>query len=131
MSSLLTGVTAVAAGAAAGALLRWGASTALNGLFPALPPGTLLVNVAGGYLVGIALATFAAQPTLPPEWRLLLVTGFLGSLTTFSAFSAEVVTLLQQGRPGWALATIAAHVLGTLGATLAGVLTWQGLFARG
>lgn len=112
---------AVAAGAAFGAWLRWGLAVWLNGLFPALPPGTLVANLVGGYLIGLALAAFAQTPHLPAEWKLLVVTGFLGALTTFSSFSAEVVTLLQQGRTGWALATIAAHVLGSLAMTFAGI----------
>ncbi len=131
MSSLITATAAVATGAVAGAITRWGLAVALNGLFPALPPGTLLVNVAGGYLMGLALGAFAANPGLPPEWRLLLVTGFLGSLTTFSTFSGEVIHLLQQGRTGWALATIGAHLVGALVATFAGLVTWQLLAARG
>jgi CrcB protein len=120
---------AIAAGAALGAWLRWGLAVWLNGQFPALPPGTLLANLAGGYLVGLALALFAAQPGWPVEWRLFFVTGFLGALTTFSTFSAEVVGLLQQGRLGWALATISTHVLGSLAMTLAGVAT-PALFQR-
>jgi fluoride exporter len=128
--SLITAVAAIAAGATAGALTRWGLAVALNGLFPALPPGTLPVNVAGGYLMGLALGAFAAHPTLPPEWRLLLVTGFLGSLTTFSAFSAEIVHLLQQGRTAWAVAAVSAHVIGAVAATFAGLFSWQWLASR-
>lgn len=120
-SSLASAAAAVAVGAVLGAWLRWGLAVWLNGLFPALPPGTLLANLAGGYLIGLALATFAQAPGLPPEWKLLVVTGFLGALTTFSSFSAEVVGLLQQGRAGWALATIATHVLGSLAMTFAGI----------
>lgn len=130
MSSMLGGVAAVAVGAAAGALTRWGLAVALNGLFPTLPPGTLVANVAGGYLMGLALGAIAGQPGLPPEWRLLLVTGFLGSLTTFSTFSAEVVHLLQQGRTAWAMAAIGTHLVGALGATFLGLLSWQAWFAR-
>ena len=114
---------AVAVGAALGAWLRWGLSVWLNGLFPTLPPGTLLANLVGGYGVGLAIALLAYSPSLAPEWRLFIVTGFLGALTTFSAFSAEVVTLLQQGRLAWAIATVCAHVLGSLAMTLAGIAT--------
>lgn len=114
---------AVAAGATLGAWLRWGLAVWLNGQFPSLPPGTLVANLVGGYLIGLALALVAQQPGLPPEWRLFLVTGFLGALTTFSTFSAEVVGLLQQGRLGWALATVGGHVLGSLAMTLAGLAT--------
>jgi CrcB protein len=116
-----TAVLAISVGAALGALARWGLAVGLNGLFPSLPPGTLVANAVGGYLVGVAVAVFAQHATLPPEWRLFVVTGFLGGLTTFSTFSAEVVAQLQHGRLGWALATVAAHVLGSLAMTLAGI----------
>jgi CrcB protein len=114
---------AVAAGAVLGAWLRWGLAVWLNGLFPSLPPGTLIANLAGGYLIGLVIALLALNPSVPAEWRLFLVTGFLGALTTFSTFSAEVVGLLQQGRPGWALLTAGTHVLGSLAMTLAGLAT--------
>ncbi len=117
---MLGSVIAISVGAALGALLRWWLAVALNGLFPALPPGTLAANLVGGYLIGVAVAFFA-QAALPPEWRLFVVTGFLGGLTTFSTFSAEVTTLLQQGRIGWALGAISAHVAGSLVMTLAGI----------
>ncbi len=118
-----TAVIAVAAGAALGALGRWGLSNALNGLFPQLPPGTLVANLVGGYGIGLAMALLAQAPQLSPEWRLFIVTGFLGGLTTFSTFSAEVVTALQQGRTGWALATAATHLAGSVLMTLAGLAT--------
>ncbi len=121
---MLGSVIAISLGAALGALLRWALAVGLNGLFPALPPGTLAANLVGGYLIGAALAYFA-QTTLPPEWRLFVVTDFLGGLTTFSTFSAEVTTLLQQGRLGWALAAVSAHVLGSLAMTLAGMASVQ------
>lgn len=114
-------ILAIAFGAATGALMRWALGLKLNGLFPTIPPGTLTANLIGGYLIGMGLAIFAALPNLAPEWRLLVITGFCGGLTTFSTFSAEVVTLLQQGRPAWALAGVAAHVAGSLAATLAGL----------
>jgi fluoride exporter len=122
-------VVAVGLGAALGALLRWGASAGLNHLWPGLPPGTLLVNVVGGFGVGLAMAHLAQMPNLPPEWRLFVITGFLGGLTTFSSFSAEVITLLQAGRTGWAAATVGAHLLGSLAATVAG-LACYGLLRR-
>jgi len=122
-SQLTSAALAVAAGAALGAWLRWGLAVWLNGRFPALPPGTLVANLAGGYLIGVAIGLLAHHTSLPPEWRLFIVTGFLGALTTFSTFSAEVITLLQQGRLAWALATVSAHVLGSLGMTLAGIGT--------
>jgi fluoride exporter len=116
-------ILAIALGAALGALLRWLLGLKLNTLFPTLPPGTLASNLIGGYVVGLAIAFFAAMPNLAPEWRLLIITGFCGGLTTFSTFSAEILTLLQQGRMSWALSGVAAHVLGSLTATFAGVFT--------
>lgn len=115
---------AVAAGAALGALLRWALTLGLDPLFPLLPPGTLAANLVGGYLVGLAVAWFAARPALPAAWRLFLITGALGGLTTFSGFSVEVVGLLQQQHWGWAAAAVAAHVAGSLLATAAGFATW-------
>lgn len=111
----------ISLGASAGAVARWLLAQALNALFPAIPPGTLVANLVGGYLIGLALAVFAQHPGLAPEWRLLLVTGFLGGLTTFSTFSAEVTVLLQQGRLAWAGLAIGAHVLGSLLMTLLGM----------
>ena len=106
-----------------GALLRWLLAGRLNPLFPALPPGTLAANLIGGYLVGIAVAVFANAPQLSPQARLFVVTGFLGGLTTFSTFSAEVVTQLQQGHTAWALATALAHLLGSFALTALGIGT--------
>lgn len=116
-------VLAVSLGAALGALMRWGLSVTLNELLPTLPPGTLLANLVGSYLIGLAMAWFAQGDVVPTEWKLFIVTGFLGGLTTFSGFSAEVVSLLQGGRPGWAMATVTAHVLGSLALTFAGLFT--------
>ncbi len=123
MWSLWTAILAVSSGAALGALTRWGLSLSLNHLFPALPPGTLVANLVGGYLIGVAMAFMGPASTLPPEWRLFVITGFLGGLTTFSTFSAEVTTALQQGRLAWALATVSTHVLGSLALTFAGLAT--------
>ena len=120
---MLTSIVAIAIGASLGALLRWYLATRLNSSFPPIPPGTLAANILGAYLIGIAIAVFLAFPTLSPQWRLLTVTGFLGGLTTFSTFSAEVVTALLEGRSVWALSTIAAHVLGSIIMTLLGVGT--------
>jgi CrcB protein len=124
-AGLMPGIVAVSAGAAAGALLRWQLGVWLNGLHPSLPPGTLVANVVGGYLVGLAVAFFAHQPEWPAVWRLFVITGFLGGLTTFSTFSAEVVGLLQAGRLLPALAAIGAHLGGSLLATLGGLASYE------
>ncbi|MDB5932593.1 MAG: camphor resistance protein CrcB [Polaromonas sp.] len=113
-------VIAISIGAAVGALARWGLALWLT---PggAIPWGTVAANLLGGYLIGIALAVFQSLPQLDPVWRLLLVTGFLGGLTTFSTFSAEVVTYLMQERYGLAVGVALLHVLGSLLTTVAGV----------
>jgi CrcB protein len=116
-------VVAICAGASIGALLRWGLSSQLNSWFPAIPPGTLAANLVGCYIVGAAIAFFASLPAISPEWRLLIITGFCGGLTTFSAFSAELLMLMQQGRGLLALGAAAAHVGGSLLMTLAGIGT--------
>ena len=116
---------AIAVGAALGAWLRWGLSYWLNPRMPTLPLGTLAANLIGGYLIGICVAVFAAHPGLPPAWRLLIITGFLGGLTTFSTFSAESVLLLQGAQWGVALLHIAAHLGGSILATLAGIATMR------
>jgi fluoride exporter len=118
-------VVAISVGAATGALLRWQLGARLNTFFPAIPPGTLAANIVGGYIVGLAIAYFAQASDIAPEWRLLIITGFCGGLTTFSTFSAEVVTLLQEGRLVLAMSAITIHVFGSLLATLAGLATWQ------
>jgi CrcB protein len=118
-------ILAISLGSALGALLRWGLGTRLNSFFPDIPPGTLTANLIGGYIVGLAVAYFAQAPDVAPEWRLLIITGFCGGLTTFSTFSAEVVTLLQQGRLSWAMGAIGVHVGGSLLMTLAGLASWQ------
>jgi len=112
---------AVGAGAAIGAWLRWGVSMLLNPLFPNLPLGTLFANVFGGLLMGVAIAWIGHYENLAPEVRLLLTTGFLGGLTTFSTFSAESSALLLRGEWGWSAAHALAHVLGALLATFAGI----------
>jgi CrcB protein len=122
---MLASAIAICAGASLGALLRWGLGLGLNGLFPTIPPGTLVANLVGGYLVGVAMALFAHHVTLPPEWRMFAITGFLGGLTTFSTFSSEVALLLQQGRLLWAAGAISAHVIGSLLMTFAGIATYE------
>lgn len=116
---------AISIGAALGALLRWQLGARLNSIFPTLPPGTLMANLIGGYIIGVAAAFFAQAPGIAPEWRLFIITGFCGGLTTFSTFSAEVTSLLQEGRVTWAIGAIATHVSGSLAATLAGLATWH------
>ncbi|MBS0581138.1 MAG: fluoride efflux transporter CrcB [Proteobacteria bacterium] len=116
-------ILAISVGASLGALLRWWLSASLNAHFPAVPPGTLAANLIGGYVIGVAIAYFAAVATVPPEWRLFVITGFCGGLTTFSTFSAEIVGMLMEGRPGWALGAAAAHLFGSVLMTLAGIGT--------
>jgi CrcB protein len=120
---VLKSILAISLGASLGALLRWWLGLALNGLFPTIPPGTLAANLVGGYLVGLAIAFFGTYSAIAPEWRLLVITGFCGGLTTFSTFSAEIVMLLQQGRTAWALGAAAVHLAGSVLATLAGIAT--------
>lgn len=122
---MLKSLLAIALGATFGAWLRWGLGLKLNALFPSVPPGTVAANMIGGYIIGLAIAFFAVTPNLSPEWRLLLITGFCGGLTTFSTFSAETMTLIQQGRFTWAFGAIAIHVMGSLVMTAAGLLTFQ------
>ena len=118
-------VLAICIGASLGALARWGLGLWLTtgGL---LPWGTLAANLVGGYLIGVAIAAFQAMPQLDPVWRLLLITGFLGGLTTFSSFSAEVVEFLMAGRYGLALLAAGLHVMGSLAMTVLGLksLAW-------
>ena len=116
-------ILSVAIGATLGALLRWQLGTRLNSTFPTLPPGTLAANLIGAYVVGLGIAFFATFSAISPEWRLLVITGFCGGLTTFSTFSAEITTLLQQGRISWALGAVAAHVVGSVAMTFAGIAT--------
>jgi fluoride exporter len=120
---MIYSIASICAGASLGALLRWFLAGRFNPMHPFLPPGTLAANLIGGYLIGIAVALFASLPDVAPQWRLFVVTGFLGGLTTFSTFSAEVVTQLQQGRPGWALATAALHLAGSFALTALGIAT--------
>ena len=122
------GLLAVGAGAAVGAWLRWWLGMLLNPIFPTLPFGTLAANLFGGYLMGVALGVFDNFQALPPEVRLLLATGFLGGLTTFSAFSAEATTLLAREQYGWAVVLIGVHVAGSIALTIAGIATMRLLF---
>jgi len=115
------GFLAVGAGAALGAWARWGLGILFNPVFPTLPLGTLAANLTGGLLIGITMGMLSHFESLPPEMRLLVVTGFLGALTTFSTFSAETVVLVARQQWGWAAALIFAHLAGSLLMTLAGI----------
>jgi fluoride exporter len=120
-------IFAIFFGAGFGALLRAGFNFLTVGSASIIPLGTLLSNMVGGYLVGLAVAFFGNNPQLSPEWRLLIVTGFLGGLTTFSSFSAEVVGFIQRGEFTWALGTAMLHLVGSLVLTFLGILTYQAL----
>jgi CrcB protein len=127
---MLKAVLAVAIGSAAGGLLRWALSDKLNAAFPAFPPGTLVANLLGGYIVGFAIAYFSQAVSIPAEWRLLIITGFCGGLTTFSTFSAEVVAMMNEEQWAMAGAIIAAHVTGSVAMTFLGIASWHWLGLR-
>ena len=118
-----SGFIAVGGGAAAGAWLRWWLGILLNPIFPTLLLGTLAANLIGGYLMGLAMGFISHYEAMSPELRLLMTTGFLGGLTTFSSFSAETVTLLARAQYGWVAAIIVLHVAGSVLLTLAGIET--------
>ncbi len=126
-------VFAICLGASTGALVRWQLSLWLNVASSPLthvPLGTLAANLLGGYLIGVCVAVFEAWPDLHPSWRLALITGFLGALTTFSTFSAEVVQMLMQQRYALALGTSVLHLLGSLLLTIAGIQSVHWFIAR-
>ena len=125
------GVFAVGGGAAVGAWLRWGLGILLNPVFPTLPLGTLAANLAGGLLMGFAMELMTRHSVLPPEARLLMTTGFLGGLTTFSTFSGEIVTLLLRREYLWGTIAIASHVVGSIAMTVIGILMVRALYAWG
>jgi len=116
-------IIAVGLGGGPGSLLRWVLGLRLNAIFPNLPLGTFAANVIAGYIIGVAVAFFARFPDISIEWRLFIITGLMGGLSTFSTFSAEVVAHLQQGRLGWALTEIALHVCASLVMTALGIAT--------
>ena len=126
-----TSIVAVGGGAAAGAWLRWGLSFALNPVFPTVPLGTVAANLVGGLLMGCAMELITRHALLAPELRLLVTTGFLGGLTTFSTFSAEVTTLLLRREWLWSTRTVALHVIGSVALTVLGILIVRALFAWG
>jgi len=122
------GILAVGGGAAIGAWLRWGLGVMLNPLFPTLPLGTLSANLLGGLLMGFAMEIITRHAFLNPEMRLLVTTGFLGGLTTFSTLSAEIVTLLLRKEYWWGTIAIAAHVVGSLAMTILGILLIRAVY---
>ncbi|EMD5647072.1 fluoride efflux transporter CrcB [Enterobacter hormaechei] len=117
---------AIIIGGSAGCLIRWLLGARLNCLFPDLPPGTLVVNLAGGFIIGASLAWFMRHPDLDPAWRLLVITGLCGGLTTFSTFSLEIFSQLQSGNYFWAFTSLLVHVTGSILMTALGffVVTW-------
>lgn len=121
------GFVAVGLGAALGAWLRWGLGIMLNPVIPAIPLGTLAANLIGGYFIGIAVAYFAQHTNLPPEARLFIITGFMGGLTTFSTFSAEIVALISRTQYLWALGAVGLHLGGSLAMTALGIMTLNAL----
>ncbi|HET9728429.1 MAG TPA: fluoride efflux transporter CrcB [Acidimicrobiia bacterium] len=124
-------ILAVGVGAAVGAWLRWALGLALNPLFPTLPLGTLTANLGGGLVMGFAMELVARHALLGPDARLFVMTGFLGGLTTFSTFSAEMTTLLMRREWLWGTIGIAAHVAGSLLMTVIGILLMRAAFAWG
>ena len=119
------GFLAVGIGAAFGAWLRWIMGLWLNAVMSNLPLGTLLANLGGGYLIGMAVALFSSHPEMSPEWKLFLITGFLGGLTTFSTFSAEAMGLMQRGDMLWAFLHSAVHLFGSILCCFAGFATYR------
>jgi CrcB protein len=122
-----TGFLAVGVGAMLGAWIRWGLGAGLNLVLPNLPLGTLVANLAGGYLIGIAVEFFSGHGHLPVELRLLIITGFLGGLTTFSSFSAEIAGLLSAARYGWVALMLTSHVGGSIFMTVLGIMSVRAL----
>ncbi len=112
---------AIGVGAAGGAWIRWGLGLMFNATLKHIPLGTFLANLVGGFLIGIAVEFFSHNIQLSPEWKLLIITGFLGGLTTFSTFSVESVQLLHSGRVGWAAMLISIHVIGSILMTFLGL----------
>ena len=125
----VSGFLAVGAGAVLGAWMRWWLGIALNAVVPNLPLGTLTANLVGGYIVGVAVEFFLQHASVPAEWRLFVITGFLGSLTTFSTFSAEAVELLALQRYGWAMLHVGSHLAGSLVMTVLGLYTMRWIAA--
>ena len=118
---MIAKLIAVGVGAAGGAWIRWGLGLALNSIVKNFPIGTFVANLIGGFLIGMAVEFFSHNAELSPEWKLLIVTGFLGGLTTFSTFSAESVQLLQSARYGWMAFHIGVHTAGSIAMTVLGI----------
>ena len=125
------GILAVGGGAAVGAWIRWGLGILLNPVFPTLPLGTLAANLSGGLMMGCAMELLTRHAVLSPEVRLLITTGFLGGLTTFSTFSGETVALLMRKEYAWSAALVTAHVAGSVLMTILGVFLMRLIFAWG
>lgn len=128
---MLRNILCISAGASIGAVLRWVLALAFNSAIPLIPLGTLVANLAGGYIMGVMLAVVAFYPQVPLEAKLFAITGFLGALTTFSAFSGEVVVLIQQRHIFAATMTIILHVAGSLAMTGLGIVTGMFFLLRG
>ncbi len=120
---MFSSILVISLGGMLGCLLRWFLGLQFNALFPTMPLGTVAANLIGGYLIGLAAGFFNSYPALNPEYRLLIITGFLGGLTTFSTFSLEVASLIQAGRLSWAVASVGLHVIGSVTLTILGILT--------
>ena len=126
---MLTKLVAIGLGAAGGAWIRWGLGLIFNATLKNIPLGTFLANLVGGFLIGLAVEFFSHNTQLSPEWKLLIITGFLGGLTTFSTFSVESVQLIQSGRVGWAAILIGIHVFGSILMTVLGLSLCKSLMA--
>jgi CrcB protein len=124
-----TGFFVVGLGAALGAWLRWIFGIVLNPLFTNILLGTLAANLIGGYMIGVAVEYFVHHDSIPPEWRLFVIVGFLGGLTTFSSFSAEAVELLSDRDFLWSFVLVSSHLLGSLAMTYLGILTARAIYA--
>jgi CrcB protein len=122
---MLQSIVAISLGASVGAVLRWFLGLGFNAAWSAMPLGTLLANLIGGYLIGLSTSFFQAHVGLSPEWRLLVITGFLGGLTTFSTFSAEVIATLQSGAYLRVFLTIGLHLFGSLALTILGIASYD------
>ena len=122
---MLNSILAISLGASLGAIMRWVLGLVLDSMSVAIAMGTLAANLIGGFLIGVAMAFFSAHAELSPQWRLLIITGFLGGLTTFSSFSAELTSMIQEGRLSIALITVMLHVVGSILMTFLGIYTYQ------